>query len=98
MTAHGIGPNPEGEDAKAPEKETPATGIGFLGPNSPVLIVQIDMGRVGMAQARGTLLNADDIIKSWYQERAKYDKQNHKKIHLPGANAVKDAVVNFFKR
>lgn len=86
-------PTPEAEEPKAP---TPAARIGFSA--DAVLVVQIDMSRINMAQARGTLLNADDIVKKFYEERAKYEGQNKKKIHLPGANAAKDAVLNFFKR
>jgi hypothetical protein len=84
------------EELAAEKASTPAARIGFSA--DAVLVVQIDMSRMGMAQARGTLLNADDIVKQWYNERAKYENQNKKKIHLPGANAAKDAVINFFKR
>lgn len=100
MTAHGIGPNNEAADdkekAEEPKAPVPPARIGFS--DASVIVVQIDLGRMGMAQARGTLLNADDIVKKWYEERAKYEGQNKKKILMPGANAAKDAVVKFFTR
>jgi len=39
------------------------------------LHIYLDLGKLPVAHARGTLLNMDDIVKQWYVERHKAKQQ-----------------------
>ena len=94
---------PEASSAKADsqevdvEKTEPISSFKFDEKIPGRLMVTIDLHRMGSATARGVLLNADDLVKSWYH--ALNEEKNKRRILHPGMMAnAKQGFKNFLSR